>query len=161
MIEELALLTWRTRQHHAIEHATLQLMSKRAGSGHLSGISDPFGFTLFGETDLETVRRGVGDALLRLQAGEQQLAIHPNCGTNLVTTGMLVTVAALAAARKSKPIERFATTLLWVLPMLVAGKFLGTYLQRYTTTAEVSDRWVVEIIPIQLGNIRAHRVLFE
>ncbi len=161
MIEELFQLSRRTRQHHAIEHATLHLMSSRARSGHLSGYSDPFGFTVFGETDLESVRRGVGDALLRLQAGEHGLAIHPNCGTNLVTTALLVTLAALAAARKRNPAERFATTLLWVLPMLVAGKALGMYLQRYTTLADVSDRWVADIFPVRVGRARAYRVLFE
>jgi len=161
MIEELVLLTQRTRQHHAIEHATLHIMSKRAGVGHLSGFSDPFGFTIFGEADLEDVRRGVGDALLRLQAGERNLAIHPNCGTNLVTTGLLVTIAALAAAHKRNYLERFVTTLLWVLPMIVAGKVLGMRLQQYTTSAEVSDRWVVEVFPIRIGNIYAYRVLFE
>jgi len=161
MIEELVHLVRRTRQHHAIEHATLHMMSKRLGGPSLSGYSDPFGFTIFGETDLESVRRGVGDALLRLQSGERTLAIHPNCGTNLVTTSLLVTVAALLATRKRNPFERFVTTLFWVLPMLVAGKGLGMYLQQYTTLADVSDRWVVDIVPLRFGTVRAYRVLFE
>ena len=161
MIEELLHLTRRTRQHHAIEHATLHVMSKRVGSSTLSGYSDPFGFTIFGDTDLESVRRGVGDALLRLQAGEQDLAIHPNCGTNLVATGFLVTLAALIAARKRRLFERFVTMLFWVLPMLIAGKALGMHLQQYTTLANVSDRWVVDVLPIRIGTLRAYRVLFE
>lgn len=158
MIEELI---YRTRQHHAIEHATLQVMSKRAPGQSLSGYSDPFGFTIFGNTDEETVRRGVGDALMRLQAGETALAIHPNCGTNLVTTGLLVTIAAFVTTRRRNPLERFTLTLLWVLPMLIAGKAVGMNLQQYTTCAEVSDRWVVEIFPINFGRLRAYRVLFE
>lgn len=161
MIEELLYLVRRTRQHHAIEHATLHVMSRRVGSSTLSGYSDPFGFTIFGESDLESVRRGVGDALLRLQAGEDGLAIHPNCGTNLVATGVLVTVVALFAARKRNPFERFVTTLIWILPMLITGKRLGMYLQRYTTLADVSDRWVVDVLPIRIGTLRAYRVLFE
>ncbi len=161
MIEELVHIVRRTRQHHAIEHATLHVMSRRGGSNPLSGYSDPFGFTIFGETDLESVRLGVGDALLRLQAGEQTLAIHPNCGTNLVTTGFLVTAVAMIAARKRRPFERFVTMLLWVLPMLIAGKTLGMHLQQYTTLADVSDRWVVDVLPIRIGTLRAYRVLFE
>lgn len=161
MVEELAYLLHRTRQHHALEHATLHVMIQRARARSLSGYSDPFGFTIFGDTDEESVRRGVGDALLRLQAGEKSLAIHPNCGTNLVSVGLLVTLAALAAGRKKNPLERFSLTLLWVLPMIVAGKALGMKLQRYTTCADVSDRWVADIYPITLGQIRAYRVLFE
>ncbi|HRW08372.1 MAG TPA: DUF6391 domain-containing protein [Caldilineaceae bacterium] len=161
MIDDLLYLIRRTRQHHAIEHATLHVMSKRPDSGHLSGLSDPFGFTIFGETDLEKVRRGVGDALLRLQAGEEQLAIHPNCGTNLVTTGLLVTLAALAAGTKHNPLERLVTTLLWVLPMIVAGKVLGMRLQQFTTLAQVADRWVIDIYPVRVGSLRAYRVIFE
>lgn len=161
MIEELFLLIHRTRQHHAIEHATLHIMSKRAGNRHLSGLSDPFGFTLIGDTKLEEVRRGVGDALLRLQAGETQLAIHPNCGTNLVTTGVLVTLAAFFTSYKRNPLERFITTLLWVLPMIVVGKVWGMSLQQYTTLADVNDRWVVDIYPFQLGALRLYRVVFE
>ncbi|MEZ4673736.1 MAG: DUF6391 domain-containing protein [Caldilineaceae bacterium] len=160
MLQELLQLIHRTRQHHAIEHATLHVI-QRTGSRYLSGYSDPFGFTLFGDTDLDNVRRAVGNALLRLQAGEDTLAIHPNCGTNLVTTGVLVTAAAFLAGRKRNPLERFTLTLLWVLPMIVAGKALGMYLQRYTTEANVSDRWVAEIFPVNFGNVRAYRVIFE
>lgn len=162
MVEELIHLLYRTRQHHAIEHATLHvLLSKRADQKVLSGYSDPFGFTIFGATDEESVRRGVGDALMRLQAGEKRLAIHPNCGTNFVTTALLVTLTALATTRRPNRFERFALTLIWVLPMLVAGKALGMRLQQYTTCAEVSDRWVTEVVPVTIGTMRAYRVLFE
>lgn len=161
MVEELFHLLYRTRQHHAIEHATLQILGKRADRKVLSGYSDPFGFTILGETDEEAVRRSVGDALMRLQAGEKRLAIHPNCGTNFVTAAVLITVTALITTRRPNRFERFAMTLLWVLPMLVVGKALGMWLQRYTTCAEVSDRWVAEIVPVNLGTMRAYRVLFE
>jgi hypothetical protein len=33
-------------------------------------------------------------------------------------------------------------------------------LQRYTTTAEVSDRWVKEVRPLQLGGMRGFRIMF-
>ena len=161
MIEELAFLIRRTRQHHAIEHATLHVMSKQPNVGHLTGISDPFGFTIMGETDREGVRRGVGEALLRLQAGEKQLAIHQNCGTNLVTTGLLVTLTAMAASYKRKPLERFTTTLFWVLPMIVVGKVWGMQLQQYTTLADVADRWVVDVYPVRIGTLLVYRVQFE
>lgn len=161
MVDELFYLAHRTRQHHALEHATLQLLSQRVRDRYLSGYSDPFGFTVFGEVDEENLRRAVGDALVRLQAGEKKLAIHPNCGTNLVTTAVLVTITALTVGRNRNLFERFAMLLLWILPMLVVGKALGMYLQRFTTEANVHDRWVAEIFPVQLGMIQVHRVVFE
>ena len=161
MVDELFYLAHRTRQHHALEHATLQLLSQRVRDRYLSGYSDPFGFTVFGEVDEENLRRAVGDALVRLQAGEKKLAIHPNCGTNLVTTAVLVTITALTVGRNRNLFERFAMLLLWILPMLVVGKALGMYLQRFTTDANVHDRWVAEIFPVQLGMIQVHRVVFE
>ncbi len=73
----------RTRQHHAIEHATLHLLASRLPGRRMAGYSDAGGFTIFGDVPLDQVRRAVSDAMLHLQAGESSLAIHPNCGTNL------------------------------------------------------------------------------
>ncbi|NJN83680.1 MAG: hypothetical protein HC802_16295 [Caldilineaceae bacterium] len=111
----------------------------------------------------ETVRRAVGDALLRLQAGESELAIHPNCGTNLATTAVLTTVAALigGSGQRRGGIERFTTMLLLILAALVAARPLGFRLQAYTTSAAVSDRWVAEIRSFSLGSGQGYRVLFD
>jgi hypothetical protein len=162
MLVLLTDLVRRTRQHHAIEHATLHMLAARLPRQHFSALSDPLGFTIYGEVDEADLRRAVGDALLRLQAGETMLAIHPNCGTNLAVTGSLVTlVALLTGGGRRKLIERFSTALIFVLPTLVWSRPLGYHLQTYTTMAEVSDRWVAEIRPINIGTMKAHRVLFE
>jgi hypothetical protein len=152
----------RTRQHHAIEHATIHLLAARIPAQRFSGYSDPLGFTIYGEVEEEELRRVVSDALLRLQAGEDQLAIHPNCGTNLATSAVLVTLAGVITGSGRRSFwERFATALVFVLPALVLARPLGAHLQRYTTLAEVADRWLAEIRPVQVGNARAYRVLFE
>lgn len=152
----------RTRQHHAIEHATLHMLAARRPRQQFSALSDPLGFTVYGEVDEADLRRAVGDALLRLQAGESMLAIHPNCGTNLAVTGVLVTFMALLTGGGRRSIwERFATALIFVLPTLLWSRPLGHHLQTYTTLADVGDRWVAEIRPVSLGNVKAHRVLFE
>ena len=80
--------TW---QHHAIEHATLLFAGRVLRGQRLLGYSDRWGFTIFGEVTTEVLRRAVSDAPLRLQAGEHQPAIHPNCGTNLAVTALLAT----------------------------------------------------------------------
>jgi len=152
----------RTRQHHAIEHATIHLLAEKFPRQPFSGVSDPVGFFIYGDVTQENLRRAVGDALLRLQAGESELAIHPNCGTNLVTTGILVTFVALfAGSGKRSPWEKFPAILLLILPALLVGRSLGSRLQSYTTLADVSNRWVADIRPVAMGNGRTYRVLFE
>jgi hypothetical protein len=151
-----------TRQHHAIEHATIHLLAARYPERRFSGYSDPLGFTIYGEVDEFDLRRTVGDALLRLQAGETHLAIHPNCGTNLAATAVLATlVTMLTGAGRRSFIERFSTSLIFVVPALVLSRPLGYHLQRYTTLTDVADRWVADIRPVQIGTMQALRVLFE
>ncbi len=125
-------------------------------------MSDPLGFTILGDVDESDLRRAVGDALLRLQAGEDHLAIHPNCGTNLSTTVGLVTVAAmLGNAGKRDGWDKLSSTLILVTGALLYAPRLGMYLQNYTTSAAVADRWVEEIRPIRVGGKSAFRINFS
>lgn len=151
----------RTRQHHAIEHATIHVLSARYPHQRFSGVSDPVGFTLYADADEIEVRRAVGDALLRLQAGEHSLAIHPKCGTNLAVSATLATIAALIGSRRRNMLDRFATSLLLVLAALTAAHPLGYRVQAYTTLANVSDRWLAEILPLDVAGYRLYRVHFD
>jgi hypothetical protein len=109
----------------------------------------------------------VGDALLRLQAGESNLAIHPNCGTNLAVTSVLVTAAALLGSRLGEGKAgwltggRFGGALLLVAPALLVSQPLGLRLQHVTTLAGVGDRWVKSITPLPLGGLRGYRITFD
>jgi hypothetical protein len=163
MFATLNNLAQRTRQHHGIEHATIHILSGRFPGQRFTGLSDPTGFTIFGEVDEEAMRRAAGDALLRLQAGEKSLAIHPNCGTNLATTGILATAAAMigAAGRGRGLLDKFATALLLVIPAIIISRPIGMRIQGYTTTGDVGDRWLVDIRPIKIGGVHAHRVTFD
>ncbi|HMN29906.1 MAG TPA: DUF6391 domain-containing protein [Caldilineaceae bacterium] len=162
MYAQIADLVRRTRQHHAIEHATIHMLTRRNPQERFSGHSDPAGFTIYGAVEEADLRRAVGDALLRLQAGEHQLAIHPNCGTNLATSALLVTLASLVAGSgRGSFLQRFSAVLLLVLPALIVAKPLGYRLQQYTTLAEVGDRWVADIRPVHLGKVQVYRVLFD
>ena len=161
MLNVLADVVRRTRQHHAIEHATIHMLSARWPERRFSGYSDPLGFTLYGEATEEEVRRAVGDALLRLQAGERQLAIHPNCGTNLLTAGVAAVIAAKAGSTVVKGrLERFTASLALVLIALGSSRPLGLWLQEYTTLAEVGDRRVADIRPLHVGSTPVYRILF-
>jgi hypothetical protein len=152
----------RTRQHHALEHATIHMLSSRFPQENFTGLSDPLGFTIVGDVTEPDMRRAVGDALLRLQAGESRWAIHPNCGTNLLTTATAATLAAMAGLALPRSLfERFVVALCFVLGAIVAARPAGYWLQGYTTLAEVADRWVAEIQPVRVFGRRGHRVLFD
>ena len=94
MLGALAVILQQTRQHHAIEHATIHLLAARFPRRVFAGMSDPWGFTLYGQLNSEAIEEAVGEAIQRLQDGEEELAYHPNCGTNLTATILLVTAAA-------------------------------------------------------------------
>jgi len=162
MITVLQSTIRRTRQHHAIEHATLLLLAERFPGQRMAGYSDPAGFTLLADVPTEAVQKALTDAMLRLHAGERYLAIHPNCGTNLLATGVLVTLAALAGSLGARRdiLSRFARILGLVLPGLLIGPRVGIHLQRYTTLANIGDRWVKDVRPLELGNLRVTRITF-
>ena len=152
----------RTRQHHAIEHATLHVLADRYPQRSFAGYSDPLGFFVIGEVDAFALRRAVSDAMLRLKAGETHLAIHANCGTVLASTSLLVAFAALfGGVGQRGALARFTSMLTWVLGALVVSKPLGLRLQRYTTLADIGDRWLVEVRPVAKGKLPVHRVIFE
>ena len=156
----------RTRQHHAIEHATLHVLADRFPQRTFAGYSDPLGFLIFGNVDSYALRRAVGDAMLRMQAGEAHLAIHNNCGTMLASTALLAALAALVgSARERTLLGRFTAMLMWVLGALVVSKPLGLRLQRWTTLADIAERWLMDVRPLTTGDnvLKAtiHRVIFE
>ena len=87
----------RIQRNHGLEHATLHLLAQRFPRQFMAGYSGPFGIWIIADVPTETLRDVVEEALSRMKAGEHSLAIHPNCGTNFLTTGILAgTAGALA-----------------------------------------------------------------
>ena len=88
----------RIRRNHGLEHATIHVLSEGHKRFSAQGNSDHRGFHLniYGDVTEEEVAAAVAEAHRRLRAGERQLAVHPNCGTVLVTTAVLATLAAQA-----------------------------------------------------------------
>jgi hypothetical protein len=77
------------RQNHALEHATIHVLSWRNPQTRIVGRSTPSGFFVYGPLDTQEVASAASEALARLQQGEAHLALHPRCGTNLVVTSVL------------------------------------------------------------------------
>ena len=122
------------RENHALEHATIVLLSKRFPEARLSGISFATGFFVFGEVPTEMIRPMAEQALVRLRGGEPEMAIHERCGTNLAVAGMLTGLSAMTVARLRKPYNNFNNVVLATTAALVLSRPLGLLVQRYVTT---------------------------
>lgn len=158
----------RTRRNHGLEHATIHLLSNRIKDLKMAGRSDGSGFVLMGEAPTETIEASVRDALRRMRGGEHHLAVHPNCGTNLVTTGLMTSAAAmigLAGANRREVFNRLPTLMVLMIAALIFSQPLGLSLQKYITTdGDPADLEVIRITrsemrtPFSTNPITVHRV---
>lgn len=157
----------RLRRNHGLEHATIHVLSRTQPRVSTAGHSDPGGFWLLGDLSTEAVYAAVEEALARLRAGERQLAIHPNCGTNLVTTGTLAGVAGLLATtfgrrRQASLWDQLPFAILAATLALLVGRPLGFRLQRHVTTlADVRNLRLGQVSRRQFGRWVQHFVHVE
>lgn len=153
------LMGRRVRQNHALEHATFTIMAQMDPSFTGSARSFSDGFIVFSNVDLDLLRRASDEALRRLQAGEAELAIHPNCGTNLAVGITFVTVGTMLGMASSRSRTRVAAAAASSVAGWAAARPLGEYVQRHFTTlpdlrgvsvAEISHRSFMGIPYIQV-----------
>jgi hypothetical protein len=160
----LAQLLQALRCNHALEHATLHVLAQQFPHVMLAGRADARGFMLYGSLPGAAVQAAAHSALQRLRSGEQQLALHPNCGTNLVAAGLLAALAArvaTAGTSRSRLARLLRIPLLaGLLPLaLLAARPLGYAAQRSLTTS--SAMGALRIVSVtrteRAGQVR-HRV---
>ena len=149
------------RRNHALEHATMQVLAPKYPRRPMGGHSNPFGFIILGDVDTADLADAAVEALERLRAGESELAIHPGCGTNYATSGLLAgSVAWYGLGGQGKWTKK-----LWripfILPLVVLiwqlSKPLGPALQaKVTTEAEMGNMKILSVDMIRPGmhNIR-------
>jgi hypothetical protein len=136
----------RIRQNHALEHATITILSGRLPELSVSARSSSDGFIIFGDVDLGELRLALDEALARLQAGESELAIHPNCGTNLAVGITMITLGTMLGMASSQVRTRVATAAASSFAGWAAARPLGEYVQRhFTTLPELDGVRVTEI----------------
>jgi hypothetical protein len=153
----------RLRQHHAIEHATITVLSKLLPTAHMVARSDLIGFIVYGDVDTDMLRRATEEGLARLQAGESGLAVHPNCGTNLVAAGMLSGVAAMTAGagRNRSWADRVPSAILAATVALIVAQPFGRWLQtNVTTSPKVEGVRLASIQKLDGDTVVRHRVTF-
>jgi hypothetical protein len=138
-----------TRRNHALEHATIHILSRMRPQTNMAGRSNSRGFVIYGDLSTDTIRDAVVEAIQRMRAGETHLAIHPNCGTNIVTTAVLAAGATLLASAGSRrnPADRIPAGLFGALLGVFAAQFVGNNLQEKVTTC--ADLGPVEVLGIQ------------
>jgi hypothetical protein len=133
----------RIRRNHGLEHATIHVLTQHHGEFSAQGNSDHRGFSLnvYGDVSEADVKKAVQEAFKRMKGGEHQLAVHPNCGTVLLTTATMATLAGQAVfglelkrnGRKKLDlytlINTLPTAILAVVAVLIISRPLGIYLQ--------------------------------
>ena len=167
----LALLDFpilsRIRRNHGLEHATLNILKSRNINVPMGGHSDMNGFWILGDIDTAELHLAAAEALQRLRAGERELAVHPNCGTNFATAGVMAgTAAALsmlgAGERRRDKLERIPMAITLATLALILAQPLGLRVQeRITTSGDPGGMEILEIFARPSGKIKAHRVLTQ
>ncbi len=159
----LANLLSRVRRNHGLEHATIHVLSDNHSGFSAQGNSNHRGFYLniYGNLDETAIQESVQEAFDRLKGGEKELAIHPNCGTVLLTTATMTTLAAQAAfatesirqkRSSSNPlllVSALPNAILASVVALILSRPVGLYLQRrYTTEGDLGDMQIVRVSKI-------------
>jgi hypothetical protein len=159
-ILEMPLIA-RIRRHHALEHATIHVLTEHNPRRHLTGRTTTHGFYLFGEVETEEVAAAVSEALARLRRGEHSLAIHPRCGTNLATAGVLAGLSSFVAmsGRSKSRLARLPQVILAATIAVIVAQPLGLSLQRHVTTLPEVEGVTIEGITRQRrGQVLVHHV---
>jgi len=161
----------RVRRNHALEHATMHVLSERYRNLKLVGRSSLWGFYIYGNVPTEGVVTATQEALRRLKAGQRRMAVHPNCGSNLAVAGILAGLGAFLAlggistSRDRSRVERLAR-----LPLvfaaatlgIVLAQPLGTALQAHVTTRpDVGDLRIFSVTQERKAGVLVHYVRTE
>ncbi len=159
-----APLLERIRRNHALEHATLHMLEEQSPRLHAGGRASTDGFYLFGDLpDEATVTTAANEAIRRMGGGESDLAVHPRCGTNLVTAGVLGGVLAMLGVMMSgKRAPWYVQLPNAILGAMVGGLLavrVGPWMQAYVTTSpEVRTATVRGIRKGQFAGMTSHFV---
>ncbi len=156
----------RIQRNHGLEHATIHVLSEKQSNFNAQGNSNHRGFYLniFGDVSYDTIVACVTEAFNRMKNGEESLAVHPNCGTVLLTTAAMTTIATQAAftvegLRQGKSrndgsvfVGGFSTAVLAAVFALIMSRPVGLHIQeKYTTEGDLGAMELVSVTEIKPG----------
>ena len=148
------------RQNHALEHATITLLVKRIdGNIRLIGRAALTGFYLYGDVPTAAVEEAARDGLRLLQDGNEEMAISPLCGTNLVVTGVLTGISSYIAGRSQQGMGKLSSMIRASIIAALVAQPLGRIVQRHLTTSfDLDEIDVIKVIRIGEGMLTRHKV---
>lgn len=150
------------RQNHALEHATIHILSRREPYTRIVGRSTFSGYLLYGPLATEAVASAASEALARLQQGEAHLAVHPRCGTNLAVTSIMAGTAAFGATlgRPRSKLDRLPLALTAAtLAAIVAQPLAHRIQEEVTTSPEVDGVYITSVTRQERGRLIVHKIV--
>ncbi len=158
-VAQQMLLGGAVRQNHALEHATIVLLSRKFPDVRLAGISFAAGFFVFGDVPTEAILPTAQEALTLLRTTSPELAIHERCGTNLAVTALMTGFSAMTVARLRRPYGTFNNVILATMASMILSRPLGLSVQRHITTQTPSASMTITgVKPLAVFGTPAHFV---
>lgn len=158
-VAQQMLLGGAVKQNHALEHATIVLLSRKFPEVRFSGISFAAGFFVFGEIPTAAILPTAQEALNLLRTTQPELAVHERCGTNLAISGMLTGLAAMTVARMKRPFSTANNVILASTAAMIIARPLGLKVQQYITTQTPnSSMRILDVRPVNLFGNPGHFV---
>lgn len=154
-------MVMQVRRNHALEHATIHVLSQHHTLLQLAGRSSLSGFYIYGQLDTEQLAAAASEALARLQSGEIDLAVHPRCGTNIATAGVLAGLSAFTVmgGRSRSRLDRLPTVIIAATAAIILAQPLGAMLQsKVTTSPDVQNIRILGVNRQERGGLIVHHV---
>ncbi len=148
------------RLNHALEHATVAILSRRVAMGtRLFGRATTNGFYIYGDVPTEEITKAAQEGLTRLQKGERELALSPFCGTNFAVAGALAGIFSLLALGSENRIRRLPHAIFAGIAAVLIAQPVGRLVQRYLTTSDnLANVSITSITRIGSGTRTLHKV---
>jgi len=147
------------RRNHGLEHATIHVLTAHHPRLSMVGHATLEGLNLYGDVETAEVESAANEALARVRGGESRLVIHPNCGTNFATAGMVAGLAAWAASMGHSNSSKLPRMMLASTVGLIFAMPLGLSVQEHITTSPVvGTAAILGVTRSQSGNLTRHSV---
>ena len=133
--DQIYKLTLNDRRNHAIEHATVSILTEQKVKSAVLGFAIPSGFLIYSKSNKDEIVSAANHGLKLMKSGVYEISISQFCGTNLVVAALLTGVSTVLLGKilgkKSKNILNITNGFL--LSALLS-KPIGRIVQKYVTT---------------------------